>query len=262
MDTRVDVVVVGGASRARLLPQVHALFEEQEVIFSRFRPDSLLSRLNRGEAVESVRFSRACRLAVEAFEAMGGLFNPMVLPALRAAGYRDSTGSGEALGPAPSPRDCLDILRDEVRLLQGQLDLGGIVKGWTVDLAAGLLESAPAALVNAGGDLRCHGHEPGVEGGWGLDVEVERARKERRVLRGGVATSSTLLRRWEDASGRRAHHLIDPRTGLPAESGLSQVTVSGPETWLAEVLAKATLIGGRDALALPERHGYMVLAAL
>jgi thiamine biosynthesis lipoprotein len=185
----------------------------------------------------------------------------MVLPALRAAGYADVKGADSAAAPAPSPRQCLELFRDEVRLLHGQIDLGGIVKGWTVDLAAGLAARAPAALVNAGGDLRCHGAEPGRDGGWMLDIEVGPGRHERQELRGAVATSSTRLRRWQDAQGRESHHLIDPHSGRPAESGLSQVTVHGPETWLAEVLAKAVLIGGSDLSGLPARHGYALLAA-
>ena len=92
-------------------------------------------------------------------------------------------------------------------------------------------------------------------------VEIAPGRKERMILRGAVATSSTRQRRWQDASGRPQHHLIDPRTGRPADSGLSQVTVHGAEAWMAEVLAKAVLIGGVRALDLPGRNGYSVLAA-
>ena len=60
---------------------------------------------------------------------------------------------------------------------------------------------------------------------------------------GAVATSTTLLRTWT-VDGERRHHLIDPATGRPSDTDLTQVSVVAGEAWQAEVLAKAVLLRG------------------
>ena len=72
---------------------------------------------------------------------------------------------------------------------------------------------------------------------------------------GAVATSTKLRRHWTRGD-RTLHHLIDPRTGEPAESGLASVTVVAGEAWRAEVLAKAAFVAGAaDGAALIEAAG-------
>ena len=87
MGTTVDTVVEADSPPIAAFLSIRLLFECQEAKFSRFRPTSLLSRLNRGETIEDAAFAAACGLALEAHEFTRGVFNPMVLPALREAGY-------------------------------------------------------------------------------------------------------------------------------------------------------------------------------
>ena len=63
---------------------------------------------------------------------------------------------------------------------------------------------------------------------------------------GAVATSSVMKRTWRQA-GKSQHHLIDPRTGAPAETEWLSVTVICPDVIAADIYAKTILIGGRDA---------------
>jgi thiamine biosynthesis lipoprotein len=79
-------------------------------------------------------------------------------------------------------------------------------------------------------------------------------------VQGAIATSSTLKRRWRTDTGGTAHHLIDPRTGLPALTPFAQVTVRAESCTWAEVWAKAVLIGGDEGMALADRYGLAVLA--
>ena len=79
-------------------------------------------------------------------------------------------------------------------------------------------------------------------------------------MTGAIATSTTRKRRWTTASGGLAHHLIDPRTGMPAESPFDQVSCWAAETWRAEVWAKAVLIGGEAAAERAAGAGVPVLA--
>ena len=266
MDTQVDLFVEhDGPPPLDALVSIRLFFEEQEQRFSRFRPTSLLSALNRGKTIDDPWFAAGCGLALEAHAFTGGLFNPMVLPALVAAGY-DRTFVEVAGGeprplPAPDPRECLVIDGQRVTLRHGQLDLGGIVKGWTVDCAVEHLRARyPDLMLNAGGDLRAEGSEAGREG-WLLAIEgLDGADGWTGTMTGAMATSTTLKRRWRTASGGAAHHLIDPRTGLPAESPYVQVTAFATECWRAEVWAKAVLIGGEAAKDVAQAAGIRVLA--
>lgn len=250
MNTDVDVIVYHHVSPADAFLNIRMLFERQEERFSRFRPSSLLSRLNAGETVTDTLLARVCRLALEAFEFTGGLFNPMVLPALRTAGYdrtfEEVSGGSPQAQAVPDPGESLAFDGDSVSLRRGQLDLGGIVKGWTVDLAVeAIAPDYPNLFLNAGGDLRCEGSEPGMEG-WLVSVAGRPGQEApwEGTMTGAVATSTTTKRRWSASSGGVAHHLIDPRTGLPSDSPFEQVSAWADDTRTAECWAKAVVIGG------------------
>lgn len=265
MNTDIDIVIGASEAPVAAFVETRLLFEQQEARFSRFREGSLLSRLNRGESIDDPWLDTALELASEAHGQTGGLFNPMVLPALARAGYDRSfdlvAGGAPAGVEVPSPSSCLERLAGGWQLVAGAVDLGGIVKGWTADLAVEHLETHfPDVFLNAGGDIRCAGAERG-QPGWKVEVDgpAESIAWEGQV-QGAIATSSTLKRRWRTDTGAIAHHLIDPRTGLPARTPFAQVTVrAGSCTW-AEVWAKAVLIGGNDSLALAGEYGLAVLA--
>jgi thiamine biosynthesis lipoprotein len=135
-------------------------------------------------------------------------------------------------------------------------DPGGIGKGLAADrVVATLLEAgADGACVNLGGDLRVRGRPPSG-GAWSVGVEhpEDHERELPRLSRvdGAVATSSSMVRRWERA-GASWHHLIDPRTGMSSHSRVSAATVVTGEAWWAEVLAKALFIAG------PEEGGALL----
>ena len=150
-----------------------------------------------------------------------------------------------------------------VTLTAGRLDLGGIIKGWTVDLAVEMLaRSEPNVLVNAGGDLRCAGNEE-THDGWLVTVARPGSASEdawEGTIHGALATSTSLKRRWKTATGAEAHHLIDPRTGMSSTSPFVQVSAWGELTWQAECWAKAVLIGGETTGRLASEAGVRVLA--
>ncbi|MEZ5166581.1 MAG: FAD:protein FMN transferase [Acidimicrobiales bacterium] len=129
-------------------------------------------------------------------------------------------------------------------------DLGGIGKGLACDLLVEELwaRGVRQIMVNLGGDLRVHGaafDEPC----WTVQVDDPldpgTVRADVHLSEGAVATSSRARRRWRH-EGRAMHHLIDPRTGLPAETDLVAATVVAASAWWAEVLAKAVVIAGAD----------------
>ena len=242
------------ATARRAIDAVADVFAVEEQRCSRFRPDSELSAVNAsagsrvtvsGQLADLVRFS--LRQATES----AGLFDPTVLGAVVAAGYdRDFdevlAGARDRLRPlVPCGRwSEVELRGRELLLPRGVgLDLGGVAKGWTVDLAAGLAVTAGArwVVVNAGGDLRIAGDAPAVEVAIDDPSDPTSPVARLAVAEGAVATSSTMRRAW----GPGAHHLIDPRTGAPSDTGILQASVWAPTCALAEIAAKRVLLAGR-----------------
>jgi thiamine biosynthesis lipoprotein len=115
--------------------------------------------------------------------------------------------------------------------------------------------------VDAGGDVALVGHPPD-QAGWLLEVEGLPDGDPIATLRlsnAGVATSSVLKRRWSGPFGT-AHHIIDPRTGLPVRSDLLTATVIAPRATTAEWAAKAVLISGAErGLVLAQAWGFAAI---
>ncbi len=224
--------------------------------------------------------------AVSAASATGGIFDPTVLRALLQAGYDRSfellppapCQSRTAVAPAKGAAEPCDLGKGAVGLCQGTeedqsvapawtriglepgsrtitlpagtwLDLGGIGKGWTVDRVARSLCAFHSYAIDAGGDLYAAGAQ--ADGSpWTVGVEDPfRPDRDLMVLTvrdRALATSTVGRRRWSLA-GQVRHHLIDPRTGRPADSGVASVTVIAGSVALAEVLAKSALVLGPEA---------------
>ncbi|MCC7446152.1 MAG: FAD:protein FMN transferase [Anaerolineae bacterium] len=242
------------AANADVLQHVPVWFEAWEAALSRFRPTSELRHLNRHAGLW-VRVSKlmlgVVQVAVDAARMTNSLFNPLILPALEAAGYDHSFDP--AFAPQPHAYadhvptwEAIQINAAQccVRLPTGsRLDLGGMAKGWAAQRAAQWLYETGPCLVDAGGDMAARGAPEGADG-W----EVTAPDDSLIVLRdAAVATSGTDYRHW--AAGDRAyHHLIDPRTGSPADSNVLTATVVADSAVKAEAWAKAALISG----AMPE----------
>jgi thiamine biosynthesis lipoprotein len=230
-------VAVAGASDDELAA-IRRLFEEWDGIFSRFRHDSELNRVNRDRSpvvVLSRPFAHALRTALRAAAATDGLVDPTLGAAIEAAGYdRDFAllaDDGRPPGPASPGR--WRALRLSDRLLSRTpgvvLDLNGVVKALAVDAAVELLSAD--GLVAAGGDLAARGSAiVGLPGDAAL-----------RLQSGGIATSGTTKRRWR-RGGALQHHLIDPRTGKPADSRWDEVTVAAGSCLGADIAAKAAFL--------------------
>lgn len=241
-----ELFSVGAPSGA--LDEAVAWTRAQHARLTRFDAASELSRLNAaaGRWVEvSAELHALLAFALEAYERSGGLVHAGVLPALLAAGYTRTFAEGPT-AQASAPAAPLPPLADLLRLRPGRallrhgaaVDLGGLAKGWLADrLCERLGENA---LANLGGDLYARG---GGAGGEGWPVGFGGQTLLLREL--GAATSGVTKRHWGDG----LHHLIDPRTGLPAALDLRAVSVLAATAAEAEVLAKAALLLGAAAAA-------------
>ncbi len=251
-EVTVHAPTCGPIGEALLSVEVARIFAEAERRYSRFREDSELAALNR--AREPMRVSRelleTLRDAQRWSERTRGVFDAGLGAALVGSGYDRSFRAGaldRVAPPAAAPRGSLsELIIDEdactvFRPAHVVIDLGGLVKGRTVDRAAALEEDI---AVDAGGDARMRGD------GWIVDVEDPRDERHTllalRVCDRAVATSAPNRRNWL-RGGRTHHHLIDPRTQRSAESDLAQATVVAETTEAADVLAKTVFLLGSTA---------------
>lgn len=242
------------------------LLDRLEASWSRFLPDSDVTRLNLGRSRSIEVDSSTITLVdamVRAWRLTDHRFDPTTLRALTAAGYSASIVNPRLVTILPSgdlhfedadggrpTMDDIEVAGHAIRLPAGMtIDAGGIGKGLAADLAvAHALESgAHGAMASIGGDVAMSGRPP--EGGWTVRVECpvpdDGLVGTIAVSGGGVATSSTRSRRWWH-DGAEQHHVIDPWTGAPSATDLWSVTVVARSGWLAEAHATAALLAGSD----------------
>jgi thiamine biosynthesis lipoprotein len=282
LGTNADLLVTGDLDRARAA--VEAVLGEVDATYSRFRADSELMELNRrsGETVAlSPLLARAIGAAIRAAQLTDGLCDPTIGQALLRIGYDDDFSVAAASGApielrverAPGWRTLrFDANAQTIRAPEGvSIDLGSTGKALAADLAAEAAVAAMdggrgaggGALVSLGGDLAIAGAVP-VDG-WHVriaedstlppDAMVPGQPAEVVTIRAGaLATSSTTVRQWRRGSVT-VHHLIDPRTGLPARSPWRTVSVAAATCVDANAAATAALIRGDDGPAWLERLG-------
>ena len=257
------------------LSEARLFIEDAEQVMSRFRDNSDLSDLNRrsGQRSQVVpMLFEAVSVALEAAAGSSGIYDPTILPALIAAGYDrsfdDISASGADNSTSLPEQDLLaDRMWSAIKLDRSdhsimlpvgvQIDLGGIGKAWAAHRSADLLFQTGPCIVSAGGDIAVRG-EPYPDEGWFVAVKDPLGSGKPimtlEVATCGVATSGIDHRSWT-LNGVASHHLIDPRTGRPAETDLVSVTVIAPDVLIAERLALTSMIlGSEQALDLIENE--------
>ncbi len=283
MNSEIVLLAESEVSRAQAgFAAAREFIEASERRFTRFSEASELSSLNRSAGhwfQASPDLFHVIQEALLYFHKTHGLFDPSILPNLRRAGYVQSMDEIRRLGAAPQPAsqppastsafDALELHEADssIRLPAGmQIDLGGIAKGWIAERAAHLLSQyASACAVSAGGDMFLIGYPDGKEF-WEVGLEDPRdPQVDLLVLEaqaGAIATSSVVKRAWKQA-GLSRHHLIDPRTGEPANTAWLSVTVLAPHTAAAETFAKAFLIADEmEARRLGEQNPDLAVLAV
>jgi thiamine biosynthesis lipoprotein len=277
-------VHVGGHDRDGLPAELAVLTAERALLehhrrLTRFDPDSELCRLN-ADPRRAVPASTVVRsfvhAATRAAEHTGGLVDPTLLDAVEAAGYdRDRAAvpgpPPQAPGPAApaGPSHAAAWRQVEVDDAQGfvvrppgtRLDGGGIVKGQAADTLAARLGRHPTFAVDCAGDLRIGGTSGQPRAVLVADPFGGDPIAVLQITHGAVATSGIGRRRWRGEDGAWSHHLIDPSTGRPCNTGLVQVTALAPSAVEAEALAKAALLSGPEGAEAWLPHGGVIVRA-
>jgi thiamine biosynthesis lipoprotein len=233
---------------------------------SRFRGDSELSRAN-SQAGHTVQIgpllARATEVAIGAAVATDGLVTPTLGTALAAAGY-DRTfelvlqrGTWTVRTTSPSVRAWqeiqLDVAQGTLYVPRGvELDLGATAKAFAADCSAATIAGSTGCgvLVSLGGDIAVAGSPPPA--GWVVriaddhEAPLDTPGPSIVISTGGLATSSTTVRRWSTDRGE-AHHIIDPRTARPATTPWRTISVHAASCVDANVATVGALLVGTEA---------------
>ena len=271
---------VDSPSSPELFKELPGWFDEWEDHLSRFRPDSELNRINRANGVPikvSPIFADVLEYAIEAETLSDGLVTPVLLDALISVGYDRSFNMipHNSFGAQSAQVDFIlrlseidwDPSTSTLWLPPDlHLDFGGVAKGWAAEQASRRLMHLGPTLVDGQGDIAVRG--PRADGSpWQIGIadpfDEEKDLAILNITKGGVATSGRDRRNWL-RDGVPAHHIIDPRTGLPAETDVLTATVIAPTVMQAEAVAKTLLIlGSENAIfwlnAHPEFDALLVL---
>ena len=272
----VRLVVSDQGSLAAATSILRAELEAIDLACSRFRADSELVMLNAaaGATVHvSPLLAQAIGVGLSAARDSGGDVDPTLGSSLVRLGYDRDFGQLPADGDQVAvtvwrgsgwQQVHLDVEAGTVRVPAGvQLDLGATAKAWCADNAAARIhtELGVGALVSLGGDIAVAGRAPA--NGWPIRVQdhpglptgaTEGPTATVSIRSGGLATSSTAARRWR-RGGQTWHHLLDPRTGMPARSRWRTVSVCAPTCLWANVATTAAIVRADGAVAGLQRAG-------
>lgn len=281
MGTRYSVKIAGAFDEARaaaLREAVHAALDGVDRRMSAYRADSELSAFNRAQAAAPFALSAELYAVFAAAQAVSrasdGAFDVTVAPLVDTWGFGPPQGRATRSVPPPArvqaQRPAVgyralrldEATRSATKLREGlRADLGGIAKGYGVDLAARALEAAGVHdyMIEAGGEVRVRGrHADGRP--WRIGIERPDAWPPRAhyvvPLAGGAMVTSGDYRIYFEQDGKRYSHEIDPASGFPIDHRLCSVTVVAGDCMRADALATALIVLGPErGWALAQAQG-------
>ena len=250
----------------RTAEQVLSVFHQVDRQMSRYREDSELSRVNREAANHPVVVSEGLMRVLEKARTISELSQGAFDISFGSVGYLYDYRTGqqpsdEEIQSRLARINYRDIVLDREKSTvfyrhPGLLaDLGGIAKGYSVDLGMERLQQAGIrhARLSAGGDMRLLGDRRGRP--WIVGVRDPRSEERKAVVLPlsdtAVSTSGDYERFFIDENGERIHHILSPGTGKPVR-GVQSVTILGPNALTTDGLSTAVFVLG------PERGLEMI----
>ena len=278
--TTYSIIFLGGEesfSTEQLEKEFNDLIDAANKSMSTYHKSSEISVFNRMKSTEPVKASETLRRVVaegiRLHELTSGSLDITLKPLSGLWGFGPNQvphkiPSDEALGAvkAKTGVDKLVIEGDQLskKIVDLEVDLNAIGKGFLVDQTAQLLESHKIShyLVEVGGEMRVKGHN-GQGKPWKIGVinPISGTPKAQRAVYPGnlgVATSGDYYQYFEE-NGVRYSHILDPATGRPISHNLASVTVFHPSSMTADGLATAIMVmGAEKGLALAEKHNFAI----
>jgi FAD:protein FMN transferase len=275
MGTSVEVRAYGGteAIRADAIAEAFGAMIEIDRLMSNWRADSEITAANHNAAQTEVRLSDPLFSVIQAGEMVsnrsGGAFDLTVGPAVTLWGFRSRKPHAPTAAELSAIRGLVDyrnILLDPVRKTMRftrpgmEIDLGGIAKGFAVEVAAASLRRRGlGGFIDAGGNQYMLGLPPGKLA-WTVGIRDPDREDVLGVLNlpeGSVSTSAQYAN-FLTIDGRRVGHIIDPRTLTPSATSLS-VTLFSSDGTLADAVSKAAFVlGPAQGIALVDSFPNML----
>lgn len=241
MNTFMDLQAWGADAEEGLV-QVRKLLSELELRWSVTREDSALSRLNRGEDPGLTHEEEAFLSRAEALsKATNGAFNPKLYSVSQAWGFYNEAYR------VPSQLEISQAMTKE------QWDLGAALKGYAGQRAVEILKSMKVdrAILNLGGNIQTYGEKPDGSP-WQIGIQNPNGGNYLGTVAvtgtASIVTSGDYQRYFEE-NGVKYHHILDPKTGYPANSGLQSVTVICRDGMTADALSTALFVMGLEEAA-------------
>ncbi|AZR72602.1 hypothetical protein BBF96_03890 [Anoxybacter fermentans] len=277
MGTLVTVKVYG-PDRAKIADEVLAELKRIEELMSINITESEVNEINSNAGVKPVKVSedtfKVIKLAKEYAEMTNGLFDPSVGPLVQLWGIgtrHKKVPTKEELAEVLPLINYKNIILDEknqtVYLSRPgmMIDVGGIAKGYAADLAIDIFKKhkVKSGYVNIGGNVMVYGKKPD-KSLWRIGIQDPRAPRDDLMavisLENQAVVTSGDYERYFIENGIRYHHILNPKTGYPARTGLISATVIGDSSFHADALSTSVfLLGPEKGMALAKKMGYEVM---
>jgi thiamine biosynthesis lipoprotein len=262
---RATVIDADEAAAEEAVLRVRRVFDRVDATMSNWSADSELSRLNRAAAsayrIEDEDLAACIEAALDAAPRTGGSFDPTVGPLVTLWGFRpkaprvpDAGAIAEALSRVGADAVRYDRTSRTVRFDRPgmEIDLGGIAKGYALDVARKQVAGAGRfGLLDLGGNLAWFGAPPGgsvvlsISDPWRPDLPCAEA----RLPAGYAAATSSDVENHFVVDGVSYGHIMDPRAGRPAVTDVIQATAVHPSATVTDVLSTALFVGGASRAA-------------
>ena len=265
------VCAVSADVDAAALREVEALCARYELLLSRFNPESRLFALNaaEGKLIDAGdELASVLRAALGYCERTGGLFDITMGSVCRLWDFKrgvvpDDAAIAQALAHVDWRNVQVEGTQARIANPQATIDLGGMAKGYIADRVINLLKcrGATTGVVNLGGNVACLGGKPdGSAWNVGLRAPVpsggslQAASFTSVSVCGKSVVTSGVYERAFMRDGRVLHHILDPRTGKPAETDVLSATVIADKSIDADGYTTALIImGAEQALTFAEQ---------
>jgi hypothetical protein len=262
LDTAITLKVYG-SKRVVVLKKLEDKINELDEMLSTGKETSEVSRLNRsGEAVLSPTVDNLVKRSLDIYKKTDGLFDITIYPLMELWGFPTKNYK------VPSEKEIEEKLKlvgsdkidfnEETRKISFknkgmEIDFGGIGKGYITDELVKILtdEKVESAIINLGGNV--FGFRKKPDGSlWNIAIrdpnEPDKYMAAIRLEDSAVITSGGYERYFEE-NGIIYHHILDPRTGKPSESGLKSVSIISKDGTLADALSTSLFIMGEEKAA-------------
>ena len=227
-----------------------ALLSEYEKVFSRTKPESKLSLLNSGQEELTEDIEKVLSFSLEMSRLTNGAFDVTVAPLvdLWNVKERKAPPTAEEIEIARSKTGYEDITLSPFSLGGKAIDTGAVAKGYIADKVAESFKDKGVenAIIDLGGNVVLIGeYNVGIRSPFNPDEVFATI-----TVKDKSAVTSGAYQRYFEYEGKRYHHIIDPRTGYPSESGIASVTVISPSSMQADALSTSIFILGKESISL------------